>query len=169
MSQRAAIDAPPATAAQPTPAPAETTAAVKAVPVPQAAPASAAADVSATTAPGVAPAPVARTAAAPIPFRESSATSGTDAIGALGMTVALLLAAGAAAWYARKRGWLDRWAATPAGAAASTRRLAVTETLRLSRATTVYRIVDGAREYLVLESAGNARQLHAAPAAEATP
>jgi hypothetical protein len=172
MSHRAAIDAPPATAAQ------GSAASTPATPAPPADPSTPAAGArtgapaatdAATSTPAATTPRTDTATAAPIPFRQTSVASGADAVGALGITVALLAAAAAAAIFARKRGWLDRWAATPAGAAASTRRLAVTETLRLSRATTVYRLMDGAHEYLVLESSASARLLRGEPGKELSP
>jgi len=101
-------------------------------------------------------------APAPIPFRQSGGVSGPEVFTSFGLTLLLLAATAGAAFYARKRGWLDRWLAVPTTAdAAGKRRLAVVERLALSRKTTLIRVRDGERELLVLESTGGAQMLPA--------
>lgn len=90
---------------------------------------------------------------APIPFRDSGVASGGEVFGVLATTLLLLAAFAAAGWYARRKGWLDRWANAPAAAgAAPTARLRVVDRLRLSRRTTVFRVADGCNEFLLVES-----------------
>jgi hypothetical protein len=125
--------------------------------------------VHAPTAPATAPATAtdARTAAtptattaAPIPFRRSEATSGPEVFGVLVTTLLLLAAFYGLAWYARKRGWLQRWGiAAASSASAPTRRLQVLERLPLSRRTTLFRVRDGEREFLLAETSAGAVQL----------
>ena len=103
------------------------------------------------------PATLAHPAPAPIPFRQSGGISGPEVFSSFAITLLLLAAVAGAAWYARKRGWLDKWLAVPASPGeAGKRRLAVVERLALSRRTTLIRVRDGERELLVLESAGTA-------------
>jgi hypothetical protein len=96
---------------------------------------------------------------APIPFRQSGGVSGPEVFTSFGITLLLLGAAAAGAFYARRRGWLDRWLAVPTTADAGKRRLAVVERLALSRKTTLIRVRDGERELLVLESANGAQMM----------
>ena len=102
------------------------------------------------------PATLAHPAPAPIPFRQSGGISGPEVFSSFAITLLLLAAVAGAAWYARKRGWLDAWLAVPQAGEAGKRRLAVVERLALSRRTTLIRVRDGERELLVLESAGSA-------------
>lgn len=103
-----------------------------------------AADAKTATTPGV--------AAAPIPFRKTAATSAPEVFGVLVTTLLLLAAFAALALFARKRGWLDRWVGSAPAAPDSKRQLAVIETLHISRKTTLYRVRDGGREFLLAES-----------------
>lgn len=90
-----------------------------------------------------------------IPFRKSAATSAPEVLGLLATTLVLLAATGAILWYLRRRGWLDRWVgATPVTLPAG-KRLVILESLRLSRLTTVHRIGDGDRVFLLAESSGH--------------
>jgi len=108
----------------------------------------------------VAPAPASVTtttssqsvAAAPIPFRKSAATSGPEIFGVLATTLLVLAGFAAFAVFARRRGWLDRWVGRAPLAADNPRKLAVIETLFVSRKTTIYRIRNGEREFLLAES-----------------
>lgn len=88
----------------------------------------------------------------PIPFRESAATTTPEVVGILAITLLLLAAFGGLAWYARRRGWLDRWSTKRSLRSAGQEGLAVVDTIRLSRKSTLYRITDGSREYLLVES-----------------
>ncbi|HEY0502216.1 MAG TPA: hypothetical protein VGD42_01875 [Lysobacter sp.] len=98
-------------------------------------------------------------AAAPasaIPFRQEAATGGAASLsGALLIAVAMLSVVAAAAWYARRRGWLDRWVGPAPSPRAQT--LRVEQTLRLSPQTTLYRVVHEGEVLLVVESRVNAR------------
>lgn len=89
-----------------------------------------------------------------IPFRKSAAVSGSEVFGVLMTTLLVLAVFSALAWYARKRGWFDRWVGRMPSSAEVKRNLAVAEVLRVSRKTTVYRIRDGEREFLLAESSG---------------
>ena len=97
------------------------------------------------TSPGVSAAP-------PIPFKKTAVMSGPEVIGTLAITLLVLSAFAALAWYARRRGWLDRWISQAPTAEAGKKKLAVIEVLRVSRKTTLYRISDGGRELLLAES-----------------
>jgi hypothetical protein len=90
-------------------------------------------------------------AASPIPFRKTAA-SGPEVFGVLVTTVLVLAAFAALAVFARRRGWLDRWVGQAPLAADNKRRLAVVETLRISRKTTLYRVRNGDSEFLLAES-----------------
>ncbi|HUR39733.1 MAG TPA: hypothetical protein VM240_01045 [Verrucomicrobiae bacterium] len=126
---------------------------------------------TASTAPATATSPAAAPGTqasqpAPIPFRNSGVTSGGEVFGILATTLLLLAAVAAAAWYARRKGWLDRWANAPAASGnAPATRLRVVDRLRLSRRTTVFRIADGQGEYLLVESDHGATLVAAATGA----
>jgi len=90
--------------------------------------------------------------AAPIPFRKSAAASGPEVFGVLVTTMLMLAVFAGLAVFARRRGWLDRWAGPAPSASDSKRKLAVIETLRISRKTTLYRVSNGEREFLLAES-----------------
>lgn len=114
--------------------------------------------------PAVAPASNAERA---IPYRESAEVSGGDIAGAFGFALLLLATALGLAWFARRRGWLQRW-----GAAARTAgrpqlsSLRVEQALRISPRTVLFRIADGERTYLLAESRQGI-QLLAEPGLEA--
>lgn len=101
------------------------------------------------TAPGV--------ASAPIPFRKTAVTSGPEVFGTLVITLLVLVALSALAWYAQRRGWLDRWITQAPSGATGKRKLAVVEVLHVSRKTTLYRVSDGERELLLTESSVHAQ------------
>jgi len=94
--------------------------------------------------------------ASAIPFRQESATAGAASLsGALLIAVAMLSVVAAVAWYARRRGWLDRWVGpTPSPRA---QLLQVEQALRLSPQTTLYRVRHEGQVLLVIESRVNAR------------
>jgi hypothetical protein len=116
----------------------------------------AAADVTAT------PATTASTgvASAPIPFRKTAVTSGPEIFGTLVITLLVLAGFAAFAWYARRRGWLDRWITLAPSAEAGQRKLQVVEVLHVSRKTTLFRIRDGEHEMLLTESSVQAQLNH---------
>lgn len=106
------------------------------------------------TPPETAPA-TATTVGQPIRFREDTAPGASGVIEALLLTVLLLAAALGAAIYAKKRGWLQRWtvgATSPAQGPS----MQVSEVLRLSPRTRLYRVRTGDGECLVLESTSQA-------------
>ena len=107
-------------------------------------------------------------APAPIPFRKSGGVSGPEIFGSLVVTLLLLAALAGLAFYARKRGWLDRWLAVPAGQGAVARKLAVLEVLNISRRTSLIRVRHGDRELLIVESSGNI-EVRTDPVAGAAP
>lgn len=92
-----------------------------------------------------------------IAFRPEGASGAADATGVLFALVALLAAAVAALWFAKRKGWLDRWVGAGVVAKSGTASLRIERSLRLSPRTVVYRIVDGDAAYLVVESSANAR------------
>lgn len=91
-------------------------------------------------------------AATAIPFREASTTSTPEVAGILAITLLVLAAFAGLAWYARRKGWLDRWATKRALLSPGQTGLVVLESMRLSRKSTIYRVTDGSREYLLVES-----------------
>ncbi len=95
-------------------------------------------------------------ASAAIPFRQDHGAATTTVTGALLATVLLLVVAMLVAWYARRRGWLDRWVGQAAPAMPK-QTLRMEQALRLSPRTTLYRVRDGSRLLLVVESQVNAR------------
>jgi hypothetical protein len=101
-------------------------------------------------------------APAPIPFRKTAATSGPEVIGTLAVTLLVLAGFAGLAWYARRRGWLDRWVMQAPSAVAGKRKLSVIEVLHVSRKTTLFRVSDGERELLLTESTV---QTHLSPVA----
>lgn len=134
---------------------AEVTAA-KAAPAP-AVPATATATTTASTSKPAAPASAPGVASAPIPFRKTAVTSGPEVFGTLVITLLVLAALSALAWYAQRRGWLDRWITQVPSGATGKRKLAVVEVLHVSRKTTLYRVRDGERELLLTESSVHAQ------------
>ena len=109
----------------------------------------------ATTIPATAATAGIGSAHAPIPYRHEGGGLVASATGA--MVVAGLLLGGlyAVLRIARQRGLLDRWiVATPSASAGATAHapLTVERALRISPKTSVYRIRDGARRYLLVES-----------------
>jgi len=87
-----------------------------------------------------------------IPFRHTSIASASELSGILIATVLVLSVFAASAWFARRKGWLDRWSTDAGKSRVSGRSLVVLEVLRISRRTTVYRIASGKQEFLVAES-----------------
>lgn len=106
-------------------------------------------------------------AAAPIPFRKTATTSAPEVVGILVTTLVVLAAFTALAWWARRRGWLDRWVGqTAKDGADAKRRMTVLETLRISPKTTLYRIDNNGHELIVVESSAQVQISLARPEAE---
>lgn len=93
----------------------------------------------------------------PIAFRSDEGDIGSSLIHVLLITALLLGAVLGALVFAKRRGWLQRWTGTPvpgAMPAAGAGALKVEQRLRLSARTTLYRVADGDRRYVVVESIG---------------
>ena len=103
--------------------------------------------------------PVAAAMAASIPFRDRADVAVTDVFAVLGTTLALLALALVTAFVAWRRGWLGRWGAAPAAAKSPGEDLRIERALRLSPRTVVFRIVDGERRFLLVESRDGVRVL----------
>lgn len=97
----------------------------------------------------------------PIPFRKTSVVSGSEVFGMFITTALVLAALAALAWFARRRGWLERWTVGTTSAPGGKRSLTVLEVLRISRKTTLYRVSNGKHEFLLAESNG---QIQLSPA-----
>lgn len=91
------------------------------------------------------------TSAAGIPYRHESVDMAGSALDALLVAVSLLAGCLAALWYAKKRGWLSKWIA-PIRAGSGASDMELVQALRLGPKTTLYKVRDGARDYVVLES-----------------
>lgn len=94
----------------------------------------------------------ANTSAPPIPYRTSAVVSGADVMSSLGLTLLVLALLAAAAVFARRRGWLDRWLPPAGHGDRPKRQLSVVEVLPLSRRTRLLRVRRGDREWLLAES-----------------
>lgn len=114
------------------------------------------------------PAPVATTKivperpVAPIPYRKEGSAAGGSLIGVLAITVLMLAVFVVVLRLAKSRGLLDRWIVSgPVGATANRAghdAMRVEQALRVSPRTMLYRIRDGERRYVLVESiAANAR------------
>lgn len=88
----------------------------------------------------------------PIPFRKDSVTSTPEVFGLLLTTLLLVAVFAAVAWYARRRGWLDRWVGPKPGLQNDKKKIMVLEAQRISQKTTLYRISNGENEFLLAES-----------------
>lgn len=98
----------------------------------------------------------------PIGFRAETETFSGSLIEALLVTVLLLGVLLALAVVARRRGWLRHL--TPAGdAQPSAGGLRIAQRLRLSPRTMLFRVVDGRRAYIVVESSAHASIVVADP------
>lgn len=109
------------------------------------------------TTPTAAPAPVpaqprAETAQQPIPYRDEGGGLAADAGGAVFAAILLLALLVVALQFARKRGLLDRWIVAAPARAAGRPQMQVEQALRVGAKTMVYRIRDGERRYLLVES-----------------
>ncbi len=92
-----------------------------------------------------------------IPYRpESQGVTGqlVDVLLVLALLLAVCLGA---VWFARKRGWLDKWIGAAATGGATRTSLHVEQALRLSPRTSLYRVKDSGRRYLIVESTATAR------------
>lgn len=89
---------------------------------------------------------------APIPYRNESGAVAMPALGALVATVLMLALFAAVLKFARRRGLLDRWIVAPRVAEDGRPALRVEQSLRVGPRTTVHRIRDGERRYLLVES-----------------
>jgi flagellar biogenesis protein FliO len=96
--------------------------------------------------------PVSTSSLKPIPFRKDSVTNTPEVFGLLLMTLLVLTAFAALTWYARRRGWLDRWVGQNPKSVSKSKVITVLETQRISQKTTIYRINNGDSEYLLAES-----------------
>lgn len=107
------------------------------------------------------PAPSAVQAAPqPIPYRAESAVGAAGAATPFLVTVVLLGACIAALHYAKRRGWLARWVVPPPTRPQGDAPLRVEHALRVSARTTVYRVRDGDRTWLLVESLAPVAHLH---------
>lgn len=105
--------------------------------------------------------PVARAAAATpataIPFRPEAEDVTSQLVDVLLVLALLLAVCLGAVWFAKKRGWLDRWRVVATTGRTSQASVRVEQALRLSPRTTLYRVKDAGRGYLILESTATAR------------
>jgi len=116
--------------------------------------------VSVSSGPTGALPPMSGTTSQAIPFRPEYRGSGSNAVDVLLILALLLGSFVAALWFARKKGWLDRWIVAAPGIGATKRTgLELEQVLRLSQKSALYRVNDGSTRYLVLESAGVAQVL----------
>ena len=96
--------------------------------------------------------PATTTNAQPIPFRKDSVANTPEVFGLLVTTILLVSVFAALAWYARRRGWLDRWVGPKPQSVSPDKKIIVLETQRISQKTTLYRISNGGSEFLLAES-----------------
>lgn len=90
----------------------------------------------------------------PIPFREEPAVSGSQVVSTFAITLLLLGLVWLAARHARRKGWLDRWAATNRSGPFESG-VRVVSSLRVSRQTVIHTVLDRERRYLLVESKAN--------------
>jgi hypothetical protein len=95
----------------------------------------------------------------PIPYRKESSGVGGSVIGVLLVTVVVLAAFVLVLRMAKSRGMLDRWVVAPLPRDAARQALQVEQSLRVGSRTTVHRIRDGERRYLLVESMAPGVQL----------
>lgn len=91
-------------------------------------------------------------AAQPIPYRSDASGMAASMTGALLVAVLLLAVLALALRFAKRRGLLDRWIVAAPGRAAERTQMRVVHALRVSPKTTLYRIRDADRQYLLVES-----------------
>jgi hypothetical protein len=111
-----------------------------------------------TTAPAPASTPTrAETAKPSIPYRDEGGGLAAEAGGAVFAAFVLLALLVVVLHVARKRGLLDRWIAAAPTRAEGREPMRVEDALRVGPRTTLYRIRDGGRRYLLIESTAQAR------------
>lgn len=88
----------------------------------------------------------------PIPYRSDANGMAASTSSALLVAVLLLAALALALRYAKRRGLLDRWIVAAPGRVAGRPEMQVVRALRISPKTTLYRIRDADRQYLLVES-----------------
>jgi flagellar biogenesis protein FliO len=96
--------------------------------------------------------PVSSTSTQPIPFRKEGITNTPEVFGLLVTTLLLVAVFAVVAWYARRRGWLDRWVGPKPDLKSNNKKIVVLEARRISQKTTLYWISSGDNEYLLAES-----------------
>ena len=106
------------------------------------------------------PAPIHGTREVPIPYRSEGGAAGSPALGALVVTVLLLALLVAVLRFARAKGWLDRWIVAPPAAGDGHAPLRLERSLRVGPRTTIHRIRDGDRSFLLVESLAPSTSLH---------
>lgn len=104
-----------------------------------------------------APAAPVRTTAQAITYRPESASVAGNAIDVLLMLVLLLGGTLALVLVAKRKGWLRRWTVGATLLSSTGVGLRVEQALRLSPRTTLFRVIDGNRRYLLVESTGTVR------------
>lgn len=92
-----------------------------------------------------------------IAYRPETSVLADNALDVLLVLVLLLSGVLALTWFAKQKGWLQRWTTGAVPGAATTRGLRVEQALRLSPRTTLFRVVDGKDRYLLVESTGTVR------------
>ena len=88
----------------------------------------------------------------PIPYRSDANSMAASTGSALLVAVLLLAAFAFVLHFAKRRGLLDRWVVAAPGRASDRLEMQVVRALRVSPKTTVYRIRDADRHYLLVES-----------------
>lgn len=111
------------------------------------------ADASTLSAPAM---PTRAEVARPIPYRSESEGVASSAGGAIFAALLLLGLFTAVLVIARRKGLLDRWIVAPPVGRPERARLRVEHALRVSPKTMLYRVRDGERSYLLVESLAQA-------------
>jgi flagellar biogenesis protein FliO len=88
----------------------------------------------------------------PIPFRQDSVAKSPEVFGLLMTTLLMLALFAALAWYARRRGWLNKWVGVTPQPTSTNKKIVVLEVQRISQKTTLYRISNGEEIFLLAES-----------------
>lgn len=92
-----------------------------------------------------------------IAYRPETRVLADNALDVLLVLVLLLGGVLALTWFAKQKGWLQRWTTGAVRGAAAKRGLHVEQALRISPRTTLFRVVDGQDRYLLVESTGTVR------------